>query len=415
MRCNSDNTTRYNRDVIVGALQKIEHKWSLFGGEPLMLPLPQLEELLKISFDKFGSSGVQTNGTLITDAHIELFAKYNTHVGISMDGPGELNDSRWARSLETTREATERTEWAVAELCKRAVTTPSLLPSLIVTLHAGNAADERWPQFLDWLHELDDMGIKSFNIHVMEMDFNAKDLYLSQDILLSRLIDLWDLQSTFKQLRFFKFREVLDLLRGNDRNAVCIWHACDPWNTAAVQGMEGDGSPSHCGRTNKDGIDWLPAEGAGTKSVHPVNGFVGQRFHERQLSLYVTPQEHGGCKDCRFWMMCLGQCPGTGDASETEPRGDWRLRSSYCDIWKGLFTEGERRLLAVGEKPVSMWKNRQELEAKMFQSWAAGYEHGVTNVIDDASGKVPIVIDAHGHGDIPHGDRHGDHMDLNAK
>mgnify|MGYP003347235368 FL=1 len=101
-------TLRYDRTAVLAAIDKAEHNWSLFGGEALLLNLEDLEELLKVSFDKWKRSGVQTNGTLITPKHIELFEKYQTHVGISLDGPDDLNDSRWAGTLDATRKATEK-------------------------------------------------------------------------------------------------------------------------------------------------------------------------------------------------------------------------------------------------------------------------------------------------------------------
>src|SRR5215212_9116031 len=77
--------------------------FTLFGGEPLLLPIGDLEELWSWGLEQFGGNQVQTNGTLITDAHMELFEKYRVRVGISLDGPGELNDARRQGSLEQTR------------------------------------------------------------------------------------------------------------------------------------------------------------------------------------------------------------------------------------------------------------------------------------------------------------------------
>src|SRR6185312_12286362 len=50
--------------------------FTLFGGEPLLLPLSDLEDLWAWGLERFGGSTVQTNGTLITDEHIRLFRRY---------------------------------------------------------------------------------------------------------------------------------------------------------------------------------------------------------------------------------------------------------------------------------------------------------------------------------------------------
>ena len=416
---------RYNKSAVLAQLSKVDHQWSLFGGEALLVPLPDIEELLQIGFEQWGATGVQTNGTLITTAHIDLFEKYKTHVGISLDGPDELNDSRWAGTVEATRKMTERTFAAIDMLLDRAATTKnkSLIPSLIITLHAGNASVDRWPRMREWLLEMDRRGITNINFHVMELDHKAtkgSEWYLPHDRLKEVMLDLWDLSTKFVGLKVTNFREIVSLLRADDQNTMCVWHACDPWNTAAVQGLEGDGSPSHCTRTNKDGIDWIPAEGSGVETTWQIGDFYkSNRSHERQLSLYVTPQEHGGCNDCRFWTMCMGQCPGTAEESVDGRLGDWRLRSSYCQTWKDLFEEGERRLLEIGETPLSMHPKLKEIEQVMYQAWVAGKEIRVDTAIRVVEGKMTLQqSDKNAHGDhfdanaTPHGDEHGDHTDM---
>ena len=425
-----DPVLKYDRNKVLAELQNVQHHWSLFGGEALLISLEDLEELLKLAYDRWKQSGIQSNGTLITPAHVALFAKYHTHVGISLDGPDDLNDSRWAGTVEATRNMTARTHAAIDMLLTAAneQNNPKLIPSLIVTIHAGNASVEKWPRMRDWLIQCDQKGIRSINFHVMELDHEAtkgSEWYLPHDRLKEVMLELWELSTTFTNMNVTNFKEYTTLLRGGD-NTMCVWHACDPWNTSAVQGLEGDGSPSHCTRTNKDGIDWLPAEGMGLSSPWQIGSFTSaKRYHERQLSLYVTPQEHGGCKDCRFWSVCMGQCPGTAEASHGE-YGDWRLRSTYCQTWIDMLTEAERRLLDVGVRPLSQHPRLKAIEAALYQSWLHGAEMSLSNAIRVAEGTMSYesavlrdcVSNSHGdHTDavrlnIPHGDAHGDHTDV---
>jgi len=407
-------TLKYNKEAVLSQIDSATGNWSLFGGEALILPIEDVAELFKLGFEKWGRTGIQTNGTLITPAHIELFEKYKTGVGISLDGPDDLNDSRWAGTLDATRKATARTLAAIDMLLERAHTTgnSALIPSLIITLHAGNASVNAWPRMKAWFQELDNRGIRNINFHVMELDYKAtkdSEWYLPHDRMKEVMLDLWELSTTFKNINILNFREITDLLRGKDERVMCVWHACDPWNTSAVQGLEGDGSPSHCTRTNKDGIDWLPAEGWGKETYWQIGKFhKTHRSHERQLSLYVTPQEHGGCKDCRFWSLCMGQCPGTGDESVDGQYGDWRLRSSYCQTWKDLFEEGERRLLQLGELPISKNPNRLKIEQVMYGEWKEGREISLTETIRSVTKCVaPRHLDGNNHGD-----HHGDHTNL---
>jgi len=98
----------YDLGLIKEALRQEGGPFSLFGGEPLLVPLKDLEDLWAWGLERFGRNGVQTNGSLIQDEHIRLFKKYRVGVGISIDGPDELNDVRWNGSLERTRQATRR-------------------------------------------------------------------------------------------------------------------------------------------------------------------------------------------------------------------------------------------------------------------------------------------------------------------
>jgi uncharacterized protein len=68
----------------------------LHGGEPLLLSKPDMALLLRglrARLDKDCTLGLQTNGVLLDDDHIELFAETRTKVGVSLDGPAENHDT----------------------------------------------------------------------------------------------------------------------------------------------------------------------------------------------------------------------------------------------------------------------------------------------------------------------------------
>src|SRR5437588_33226 len=82
----------YDLGRMLAAVEKEGGPLTLFGGEPLLLPLGDLEAILKWGFEKYGRNGLQTNAILIGDEHLRMFRAYNVEVGVSIDGPGELND-----------------------------------------------------------------------------------------------------------------------------------------------------------------------------------------------------------------------------------------------------------------------------------------------------------------------------------
>ena len=323
--------------------------FSLFGGEALMVPHDDLRELWSWGFVRFGRNGLQTNGVLVDDEHVRMFRKYRVHVGISIDGPCELNDVRSAGTLERTRAATARTEATIARLCDE-----GMPPSLIVTLHRGNATAERLPRLCDWFERLDSVGVRSSRLHVLESESDEvrEQWSLSIDENVAALERLHALETNLPRLRFDLFADMRRQLSERDHSTTCVWNACDPYTTRAVRGVEGSGQRSNCGRTNKQGIDYRKAD---------AEGF------ERYLALYHTPQADGGCHDCRFFLMCKGQCPGTAID------GDWRNRTEHCEVWMRLFARIEAEMVDKGERPVSLDNERRaRLERAFIEAWTLG-------------------------------------------
>lgn len=334
---------------MLATLKNVGPNFTVFGGEPLLTPLPLLER-----FFKNGGNGVQTNGTMITERHIELFKKYNVHVGVSVDGPDEMNDARVIGDLETTRKATEATHTAIRRLLENRIGM-----SLIITLHKLNVSEERRPRFKKWVKYLESIGVPDVRFHLLEND-DADDIKLSEEESIAAVLDLLQFVQTLNTLKVDLFDEMERSLKGED-NVVCIWDGCDPYTTPAVQAVDADGSLSNCQRTYKDGVPYRKADSRG---------------NERQLALWHTPQEYGGCKGCRFFSACKGECPGTGIG------GDWRNRTEHCGTLKAIFAELEKKIVASGGKI------REAVEPMMPG--------------DNAH------VDSHGdsHADVPHGDRY---------
>lgn len=389
----------YDLEKMKAAIEREGGPFTLFGGEPLMVPHKDLEELWSWGFQKYGSNGIQTNGTLINDSHIRMFRKYQVHVGISADGPGELNDARWAGTLEYTRRATARTHAAIERLCREGIST-----SLIITLHRGNATRDKIPTMHDWIRYMEEMGVCSARLHILEVeDRNIRRKYgLSTEQSLEALLSFLELERELTKLRFDLFQDMRNMLLGQDGSSTCIWSACDPYTTRAVRGIEGNGQSSNCGRTNKDGIDFVKCD---------TPGF------ERFVSLYHTPQEHGGCKGCRFFLMCKGQCSGSAIDH------DWRNRSENCALWQGLYRHIEEQMLDEVQMPLSGRPIRKEIEKAMLDAWSGGENPTIAQILhelDSGRSKAASCSRARygspGHGDSPHGDAghrdaHGDHTD----
>jgi radical SAM protein with 4Fe4S-binding SPASM domain len=361
--------------------------FSLFGGEALLLPEEDLEDLWAWGFENFGRNGIQTNGTLINANHVRMFKQYKVHVGISIDGPGELNDIRWCGSVEATRAATAKTHAAIDWLCEEGIP-----PSIIVTLHRNNATSDKLPVMRDWFKHLASLGVAHARLHFLEVDHDdvGKKYALSDEENVEALFSLAKLEKELPGLQMDVFRDFRNMLLGRDNHATCIWTACDPYTTRAVHGIEGDGQSSNCGRTNKDGVDF-------TKASTP--GF------ERYLALYHTPQEDGGCAGCRFFLMCKGQCPGTSID------GDWRNRSRACAVWKRVFERFEEEYLDQGVVPLSISPKRPKVERVLVDHWACGRPCGVSEALKIVENQRGSSLGGATTASRPNGIQHGDHTD----
>jgi uncharacterized protein len=348
----------YDLGRIKAEIEKTGGPFSLFGGEALMTRERDLEALWSWGFQKYGRNGLQTNATLITDDHLRMFKAYRVDVGISLDGPGELNDARWAGSLASTRAATARTEAAIERLCAEGIR-----PGLIITLHRGNATADKLPRMYAWVRRLDGLGITSVRLHILEVEdeFIRRKYALTVAENLQAFRGFLALEGELSQLRFDVFDDMRKLLRGQDRQVSCVWTGCDPYTTAAVSGIEGNGQRTNCGRTNKDGIEFTKAS---------TTGF------ERYLALYQTPQEFGGCRGCRFFLMCKGQCPGTAID------GDWRNRTEHCEVWKQLYGQLERELAEADIATVASHPARGQIEREFLAGWSIGQHSTIAAILE---------------------------------
>lgn len=268
---------------------------------------------------------------------------------------------RWAGTLERTREATAKIQATIERLCQKGIP-----PALIVTFHRGNATKDKLPLMHDWFRYLESIGIINVRLHILEVHYESiqKKYQLSTEENLEAFLSFLNLEKQLTTLKFDVFQDMRRLLLGQDEESSCVWNACDPYTTKAVQGIGSNGQSSNCESANTDGISFIKAD---------MEGF------ERYLALYHTPQKYGGCKGCRFFLMCKGQCPG--EAID----GDWRNRSEYCEVWKRLFRHLEEEMIEQGLLPISIRRERKQLENIFLDCWTQGYNTTIAFALEKMS------------------------------
>ena len=69
----------------------------LHGGEPLKLPIKDFEYFFKLASQYVDHPSLQTSLWGLTDKHIAILKEYKVSIGVSIDGPQELNSLRGPR------------------------------------------------------------------------------------------------------------------------------------------------------------------------------------------------------------------------------------------------------------------------------------------------------------------------------
>jgi uncharacterized protein len=347
---------RTDLDAIKAAIAARDQPFHLFGGEPLLMREDELEELLRWGCERYGSNTIQTNGSLITHRHLTMFRQYNVRVGISIDGPDALNDARWAGSLEKTRAATRASNAAIHLLCEQMEP-----PSLMIQLTRCNATGERLERLCEWLGEMHRLGVSKARIHILEIDDpqvrQRFGLCVEENIAAFTRIML--LRKQWPDFYLDCNADKREMLMMQDDDAACVWRACDPHFTDAVQGLGAHGEAHKCGLTDKQGVNFERSE---------------EQSYIRYVALGRTPQEFGGCKGCRFFFACKGQCPGTGI------NGDWRNRTENCEVFKELFSLAEGELMEEGRTPLSVHPDRARVEKFLLSVWSEGRNPNLSQI-----------------------------------
>jgi len=360
----------YNLDLILKRMEEFkDQEMSLHGGEPLCLPKKDVEKILAKMYELQGRSGIQTNGTLIDEDFIGMFKKYKTHVGISFDGPGELSEFRGWGNTEAAKRA-RNLDKTIERLVKEGIQV-----GLIIVISKSNAGtNERLKKLKDYLLKLKDLGITEGRLNPCQ---NAPEYELSIERLKEVYLDL----AIFCLKHNLKYSPFIDIVHGlQGKSRVCVFSGCDIFSTPSATTILGDGSVTNCMRTNKEYV----------LLRHPA------KYDTRTEILAETPQEFGGCKDCKYFTACYGGCPESG------LNGDWRNRTYFCPVWKELFKFFENVLKFVE------WPNILPQSCQPCQQ-GPGIAGGHGDHYD-------FLGREHGdfHGDS-HGDSHGDHEDSGIK
>lgn len=309
----------------------------LHGGEPLLMANDDIDTIFAYIDDHWDSPPtIQTNGSLIKDEHIELFKKYNVSVGMSCDGPPELNKLRKARhgGDDVTDEFSVRTNRAITRLVEEGISIGII--TVLTTANAGT--DEKLNKLLSWIDNLNRMGVNGHFNPAIPYDDVQNDVSLSPSRLKEVYAQTVEWMYAEEHREWGPFDRYQDNLMGLSLGN-CVNNKCDVSNTSAARISKEDGELSGCGKTWEtygDGVPFLQGDSSDNE--------YGERV-ERYDMLKQLPGPHtggepdlGGCKGCKYWSVCQGGCPSSGIDE------DWRNRTIWCEAKYSAYEQVESQL-----------------------------------------------------------------------
>jgi len=288
----------------------------LHGGEALFMTKENIEGFLKLSHELSGRSSIQTNAYLIDDDIIEMFKKYKTGVGISIDGPWPCNELRGIGTKEERKKQTEIVLRNIDRLQKEGINV-----SIIAVIHKKNALGDRREIMKNWIVELNNRKISGrFNPCCCD----NKDIDLTPEEAADFYSDMFYFLLRNGISGWSPWKDMTNSLLRRE-SVVCVFKECDPYHTPSCIPVFEDGSYGVCLRIYSDGKTYLRSN--------------------RKTNLRTTVLSQTDCKDCPWWTNCYGGCLGLGKDF------DWRNKDRFCLMYKTIFGNIANALKALRIEP----------------------------------------------------------------
>lgn len=298
------------------------------GGEPLLAGLPFFKKVVELQAKhaprKTGiSNSVQTNGTLITKSWASFFKEYNFLVGVSIDGPQEIQDKRRVRNNGSgSYEAVMRgIQYLKAEQVEF---------NILTVIHEDNV--HRAKDLMKFYEENE----FSYLQFIPCMDFRSQEVEKAPEFhitpreygeFLCEVFDIWynDGEPSIS-VRFFENMLAVYL---HQTPELCQHREYCP--TTLVLEQNGDAYPCDfyihedykIGNVGEDSLEKI--------LQHPTM----QKF------LTQKPSMPDKCQQCSFLELCNGGCPRNRD------RQNFQETEYFCEAYKMIYSYADKRMQKI--------------------------------------------------------------------
>jgi uncharacterized protein len=320
---------------------------SLHGGEPLMVGKRRFEEICKVLNAYISPKArlnlvIQTNGTLLDDEWVRILSAYDVGIGISLDGPAEVND---VLRINKGGGGSHADVVKGISVLKRGIDN-GLLRSFGVgcVIQPGSSAIETYR------HLVGDLGLVAIDVRPPMMDWTNLDAETLRTVTTyyRELVAVW-IKSNNPQVKI-KFPSFALATMASDGGAVSGAKALKNRMRTFTIRSDGDLCPD-------DAL--VPKEIAYRKTGHNVRTSTLSDFFE--ASFWKQTENtldgfDGECASCRWLGICRG-----GPAEERY-LGNFKYSSKtvYCETRKAVYED----IYSL----VSSAVGRQDVERRLEQA-----------------------------------------------
>lgn len=275
----------------------------LTGGEPTLVP-ELIEKAAKLARDtgRCGSMGIQTNATRLTIELMDLFKTYAFQVGVSLDGPPEIQQQQRGMTSETLRGLRMLDGAGIPFRVTTVVTRTSaeVLDQLVLTL-AGFSSIRGIGL---------DLLVDKGNLTNPDRPAPASSQTLIKGV--QKMLKILDTINTRRAVPIrLRERDRLLAHKENEKSAFC--HACRAESIA----VQPDGKIFPCGQTSGDRQFF-----AGTVRAPRL---------ERLNALNRFKPLDAPCDTCSLKKICPGDCPSR--LHYNRRHRPFQMCDLYCAIW----------------------------------------------------------------------------------
>lgn len=310
---------------IVERMPNSHTKFIWHGGEPLLEGIDFYKEIVKFEspLKEEGYNivnAIQTNGTLINKKWAEFFKEYNFAVGLSIDGPKNINDK--TRVFEKNKGAFDRIIKGSKILDEEGVNHGYLV---VVSKQNVNSIDK----IIDFMDE-QKKSYKLVAVAPIGRAAKAQDKLMiqNQDFSKSqlRLFDRW-LKEGGNSKKNALWKYMVPLFSGEPIE--CIFHKdCQE----SFIGVDSNGDVYPCGRFC----------GSGEFLYGNIMKNSFEEIWNNPLRIALTKRHEnleGKCKKCNYEKICNGGCPLQGYLNGGINKADYN-----CGEYKRIFSTIEKKI-----------------------------------------------------------------------